>query len=90
MLEQFVLDEVRYNDQLIGLSGYREMLERDFAAIPDLYFDIQLLISDPPRIASRRSPALRTSCDQPDENDGEVPRWLTGIFFTAPTNRTTA
>ncbi len=29
------------------------MLERDFREIPDLRFDIALLISDPPRIAAR-------------------------------------
>ena len=29
------------------------MLERDFREIPDLHFDIQLLVCDPPRIASR-------------------------------------
>ena len=29
------------------------MLAKDFCEIPDLYFDIQLLISDPPYIASR-------------------------------------
>ena len=52
-LEQFVHDEVHYNGQRIGLSGYREMLEKDFYEIPDLYFSIQLLISDPPYIASR-------------------------------------
>ena len=52
-LGQFVHDDVYYNGQRIGLSGYREMLERDFYEIPDLYFDIQLLISDPPYIASR-------------------------------------
>jgi predicted ester cyclase len=52
-LEQFVYDEVYYNGQRIGLLGYREMLERDFDEIPDLYFNVQLLISDPPYIASR-------------------------------------
>jgi predicted ester cyclase len=57
-LERFVHDEVYYNGQRIGLSGYRDMLERDFYEIPDLYFDIQLLISDPPYIASR----LRFDC----------------------------
>ena len=31
------------------------MLEGDFRAIPDLYFDIHLLISEPPRVASRLS-----------------------------------
>ena len=34
------------------------MLEGDFRAIPDLYFDIRLLISEPPRVASR----LRFDC----------------------------
>ena len=52
-LEQFVHDGVYYNGQRIGILGYREMLERDFNAIPDLHFDIQLLISDPPHLASR-------------------------------------
>jgi predicted ester cyclase len=52
-LERFVHDEVRHNGQAIGLSGYRAMLEKDFREIPDLYFAIALLISDPPHIASR-------------------------------------
>jgi predicted ester cyclase len=52
-LERFVHDEVRHNGQRIGLSGYREMLERDFHEIPDLHFNVHLLISDPPYIASR-------------------------------------
>jgi predicted ester cyclase len=47
-LEKFVHDEVYYNGQRIGMLGYREMLEKDFYEIPDLYFDIQL-----PYIASR-------------------------------------
>jgi len=34
------------------------MLKSDLFEIPDLYFDIQLLISDPPYIASR----LRFDC----------------------------
>jgi predicted ester cyclase len=52
-LGQFVDHDVHYNGQRIGLSGYREMLERDFREIPDLHFDIQLMISDPPYIAAR-------------------------------------
>jgi predicted ester cyclase len=52
-LEQFVDDHVSYNDQQIGFLGYRKMLERDFCEIPDLHFNIQLLISDAPYIASR-------------------------------------
>lgn len=52
-LGRFVHDEAHYNGQRIGLSGYREMLERDFREIPDLVFTIKLLMSDPPLIASR-------------------------------------
>ena len=52
-LGRFVHDEVHYNGRRIGLSGYREMLERDFREIPDLYFNIRLLMADPPSIASR-------------------------------------
>ena len=44
-LEQFVHDEVHYNGEPIGLSGYREMLERDFREIPDLHFDIPVRYS---------------------------------------------
>jgi predicted ester cyclase len=52
-LQHFVHDEVHHNGKRIGLSGYREMLERDYAQIPDLHFSVQLLVSDPPHIASR-------------------------------------
>jgi predicted ester cyclase len=52
-LGQFVHDEVIHNGRLLGLSGYLEMLERDFAEIPDLSFNVEMLISDPPYIASR-------------------------------------
>ena len=52
-LEQFVHNEVYYNGQQIGLAGYRKLLERDFYEIPDLCFNVQLLVSDPPYIASR-------------------------------------
>ena len=52
-LERFVDDEAHHNGRRIGLSGYREILENDFRQIPDLHFNIVLLISDPPHIASR-------------------------------------
>lgn len=69
-LGRFVGDDVHYNGTRIGLSGYREMLEGDFRAIPDLFFDIDLLISDPPRIASR----LRFDCTP------------VGVLFGLPVN----
>lgn len=52
-LEQFVHEEVTYNGQQFGISKYRQMLESNFADIPDLHFEVELLISDPPYIASR-------------------------------------
>lgn len=52
-LGQFVHDAACHNGRRFGLSGYRQMLEKDFSEIPDLYFNIRLLICDPPYIASR-------------------------------------
>ncbi len=44
---------VIHNSRRVGLAGYLEMLERDFDEIPDLHFNVQILISDPPYLASR-------------------------------------
>ena len=52
-LGRFVHDDAQHNGNPIGLAGYRTMLEKDVREIPDLYFDVQLLVSDPPFIASR-------------------------------------
>lgn len=52
-LGQFVDEEVLYNDKRVGLSGYREMLERDYRQIPDLQFNIRFLIAEPEYIAAR-------------------------------------
>jgi predicted ester cyclase len=52
-LGQFVHDDVAHNARPLGLAGYRTMLEQDFREIPDLRFDIELLVSEPPRIAAR-------------------------------------
>jgi predicted ester cyclase len=54
-LNQFVDDNVSHNGRQLGISGYRAMLETDFREIPDLHFDIQLLVCDPPHVASRLS-----------------------------------
>ncbi|WP_165857586.1 ester cyclase [Marinobacter sp. JSM 1782161] len=57
-LGRFVDDDVKHNGERLGVSGYRRMLERDFSEIPDLSFNVELLVSDPPYIASR----LRFNC----------------------------
>lgn len=72
-LGDFVHPDVTYNASPIGLAGYRAMLERDFREIPDLVFRIQLLVADPPTVASRL-------------NFTVSPR---GEFFGLPINGTT-
>jgi predicted ester cyclase len=57
-LHRFVAKDARHNGRPFGLAGYRAMLERDFEEIPDLQFNIELLICDPPHVASR----LRFDC----------------------------
>ena len=52
-LGRFVDDDVCHNGRQIGLSGYRAMLERDVRQIPDLRFELELLVTEPPMIASR-------------------------------------
>ena len=52
-LERYVDEGATHNGRPLGLSGYREMLEQDFADIPDLRFNIELLVVDPPYVASR-------------------------------------
>ena len=52
-LGRFVGDDVSHNGRQLGLTGYRAMLEQDYRDIPDLRFQIELLLSEPPRIAAR-------------------------------------
>lgn len=52
-LGQFVHDEASHNGRQFGLSGYRRMLEEDFRQIPDLQFNIGILVCTPPHVASR-------------------------------------
>lgn len=52
-LHLHVAEDVEYNGKLVGVEGYRTMLLRDCAAIPDLFFKISQLVCDPPMIASR-------------------------------------
>ena len=54
-LKNYVQNDITYNGKHVGLDGYRAMLENDFQEIPDLYFNIQMLISDPPIIGCRLS-----------------------------------
>jgi predicted ester cyclase len=58
------------------------MLERDFREIPDLHFNIEILISDPPHIASR----LRFDCTPTGtflglHVDGKRVRFSENVFY---------
>src|ERR1700722_14553451 len=57
-LHRFVSDDARHIGRPFGLAGSRAMLERDCEEIPALQFNIELLICDPPHVASR----LRFDC----------------------------
>ncbi|MFT4065428.1 ester cyclase [Paraburkholderia sp.] len=82
-LGQFVDDDVSHNGRPLGLSGYRDMLERDVRAIPDLRFDIELLVIEPPVVASR----LRFDC-APSHTflglhiDGKRIAFTENVFYT--------
>ena len=52
-LGEFVTDDVIHNGRPFGVVGYRAMLEDDVAAIPDLRFEIELLVVDCDWVASR-------------------------------------
>lgn len=51
-LEKFVHPQARHNGRQFGVSGYRDMLENDYREIPDLFFDVDLLVCEPPHVAS--------------------------------------
>jgi predicted ester cyclase len=52
-LGDYIADEVQRNGEALGLAGYRTMLEGDFAAIPDLIFKIDFIVSEPPVVGAR-------------------------------------
>jgi len=52
-LGEFVGEDVHYNGRHFGLAGYRAMLQENFRDIPDLSFNVDLLVTQPPRVASR-------------------------------------
>ena len=52
-LGRHVDERVEHNGRQLGLSGYRDMLIKDFEDIPDLAFHIELLVCEPPLVAAR-------------------------------------
>lgn len=52
-LADYVDPEVEHNGRPLRLAGYRHMLIADYAAIPDLQFQPELILCKPPRLAAR-------------------------------------
>jgi len=52
-LQIFVAEDVYYNDDQIGLSGYLSMLKQNYQDIPDLHFQAELVVSDLSHLACR-------------------------------------
>ncbi|MFM0327385.1 ester cyclase [Caballeronia glebae] len=57
-LGTFVHDALQYNGRALSLDDYRDLLRKDVREIPDLRFEIELLVAEPPRVACR----LRFEC----------------------------
>jgi len=57
-LANFVAADVVHNGRTLGVDGYRAMLEENCQDIPDLYFNVDLVMVDDSHIASR----LRFDC----------------------------
>lgn len=52
-LSDFVQEDLTYNGRPMTRLGYQNLIAADIAAIPDLHFDIQLLVVEGDRIACR-------------------------------------
>lgn len=52
-LRDFVADDLTYNDQPMTRSRYQRLLQEDVAAIPDLRFQVDLLVVEDSWVACR-------------------------------------
>lgn len=52
-LGQFVHEEVQHNGRQLGIGGYRAMLQNDNEQIPDLRFEVELLVAQSTWVACR-------------------------------------
>jgi predicted ester cyclase len=52
-LQEFVHDRLVYNDESITRDQYAAMLAGDVRAIPDLHYDIDLLVVDDHQVSAR-------------------------------------
>jgi len=52
-LGNYIGADVAYNGAMVGLAAYRQAREREFREIPDLRFEVRILVSDQKTVASR-------------------------------------
>jgi predicted ester cyclase len=52
-LDRHVAPHVHHNGRPLGVAGYRAMLVGDYEAIPDLRFEAERIVCDPPHLAAR-------------------------------------
>jgi predicted ester cyclase len=52
-LVRYVHDEIVYNGGTMTRRQYRDLIAGDIAAIPDLFFDAQIIVVDGDRVACR-------------------------------------
>ncbi len=69
-LGEFVDERAVHNGRHLGVAGYRSMLEQDYRDIPDLHFNIELLVTNSTHVAAQ----LMFDC---------APR---GVFLGLPVN----
>jgi len=51
-LGRYVADDVQHNGRPLGLAGYRAMLVKDHADIPDLRFNAEMIVSEATRVGA--------------------------------------
>lgn len=61
-LGDFVATDVVHNGHALGVDGYQSMLEQNYRDIPDLYFQIDQVVTNEGQVASR----LRFDCTPVD------------------------
>ena len=52
-LGKYVADNVSYNGKFIGFAGYLNARQNEFRAIPDLHFNVQLVMANESMVACR-------------------------------------
>ena len=70
-LDEFVHDELTYNDKALTRQEYADMIAADVEAVPDLHFEARLLVACDDVVACR----LWFDCTPSGELFGPAPAW---------------